>query len=339
MALQFCDGFDSYSASSDLALKWSGSSAMTFLPTGGRFGLGAVQPGFSGTLSKTLLTSIALGGTINVGFWAKFQSFSPSSSTIVMKYQGSLLIGTLFINASGQVCYQNGNSLTILSGIVSVTDGNWHWIEIQVLFQTTTGTVAISVDGVSQGSVSGAATTNTAGLLPLTSISLNASNAGWTTQPIFDDIIIWTPSGGLAAFPLTPRRISQLNPNADSTPSQFTPSTAGSHYLMVNGTYTSGNFLSDTGSGNTDLVLCGTLPYVPTSINDVVLNVYGQNPGAGTRTFIPKIKSGATTDSRSAVTLSDGIYTLYQTEYAIDPNTSAAWTFAAVNAAAIGIGD
>jgi hypothetical protein len=215
-----------------------------------------------------------------------------------------------------------------------VVDNAYHWIEIEYYLNGASSTTQMYIDGVLQGSATASLGTAAA----ITAVKFAGGyNTGGTHY--YDDIIIWDDQGStFNSFPLGPRRISTLVPNADGDLTLFTPKTGTSHFAMVNGGFSSTNYVSDGGTGNVDLYKFPSLSYSPSSINAVVGNYYGQNTGTGTTNLIPKLKTSGTTATGSTLTMTVGVNSLLQNAFLTDAGGSA-WTSAAVNAMQVGMGD
>lgn len=98
------------------------------------------------------------------------------------------------------------------------------------------------------------------------------------------------------------------------------------------------SYLYSATAGQTDHYNFTSLSTVPTSVAGVKLSVYAERADAGTRTIDLQINSGGTTGSGSntSQTATAGSYTFLNSYFDTDPNTSSAWTGAAINAVAAG---
>lgn len=338
MTFRFCDGFDSYSSASQLVSKWSSGSNLAYNATGGRFGGGALTNALS-SLGSTLLSrgvSIPSGAKVRIGFSIKYatgQTGSPIASAYIVGLNTNSI---LHLNAAGLLSVSIlGNNTIVLTSSIAVNDNNWHWVELEYYLNGSSGSTQLYIDGVLQGS----ATANLSPAQSVSSVNIGLGYGNATVGTAFiDDVIVWDDQGStFNTFPLGPRRISTLVPNADGDLVQFTPKTGTSHFAMVNGGYASTNYVSDTGTGNTELFRFPSLSYSPTSLNAVVGNYFGQNTGSGSTSLIPKLKTSGTTGSGSTLTLSVGANSLLQSPFVTDAGGTA-WTASAVNAMQLGMG-
>jgi hypothetical protein len=354
MALLMNDGFDSYSVTSDLLLgKWNNNGGAVISTTGGRFGGGAMQIGSTNSITGILSKSYGLTTTnpLYFGFWFKQGSGIPTYGAGGTNAAGFCLPNSTSYSSMISVQANTGYAqiMELGGGVIGTTsvnicDNNWHWIEMAYTFASTaTGSAKLYIDGVQLLNLTNIVTMSASnvtlsGYIGLYNM-LNGNIGSPSVTAYYDDVLVWDNTGtAFNTFPLGPQRISTLKPNADGDLTQFTPSTAGTHYNMVNGGYTSANNISDTGTGNTDLYKFPSLPYTPATVNAVIGHYYGQNPGTGSANLIPQLKTGTTTVSGSTDPLANATNKLFQQNWYTDA-TGAAWTANSVNSMQIGLKD
>jgi len=339
MALLFCDGFDSYSATADFTKKWYYSpSNFSYNATGGRFGGGAAQGGNGqDAMQKAFPTPIAAGSTIGFGFWVKYPIGYTGQTVRLTGNAGNF---DLLTTVSGGFLrlVRPGDSAVLMTSTATIADAQWHWIELWfTAHYTATGAATLYIDGISQGSISSTATCQNSSVFPLTLFHMFCNN---TLNVFYDDFIVWDSTGSdFNTSPIGPQRITTLTPNGDGASLQFTTNSGTTHYTQVTGGYSSANYVEDGGTGNIDLYDHTDLSYTPSTIKAVVANYWAQNPGTGNPNLIAKLRTGGTTISGSTFVLpSGGVNTLYQNAFYKDA-AAAAWTAANVNAMQVGIGD
>jgi hypothetical protein len=99
---------------------------------------------------------------------------------------------------------------------------------------------------------------------------------------------------------------------------------------------TTTSYVYDSTAGHADFYGIGTIASTPATTIAVTTRAYMQKSDAGSRTAAVQLKSGATTVASPTLTLTtSGWQWAWRTD-TIDPNTSAAWTAAAVNNVTIG---
>lgn len=337
MALTFTDGFDSYATTADLTKKWdiADSGGWAWSSTGGRTGAGCVVGGTTG--GKVLRRLSVFDGATNrksgIAFWVKF-SGAPAAASDIFKLldPSNSLAAALQLSTSGTLNSMFSNDVTtIVAGSANVCDNEWHWVEARMDPNTTNTFSQLWVDGVSQGS----GTSFNASSFP--SAIQFLSVAGITIY--IDDVIACDNVGTYflsTAFPLGPRQISTLRPNADGA-TQFTPSSGVSNYALVD--EISGDvsdYVESGTSGDQDTYEYSDLGFTPTEINAVMVNSYVQNPNAGTINYQQIAKSNVST-ATGASTKTPSSPKTAQAPFYTDPDTSVAWTAAGVNAAQFGI--
>ncbi len=364
MALLFCDGTDAYTAASDLARKgWqggAGSSGISALwgvsATAGAYGGGAIvlaNNDGSPAIARWNTFTYSPGGTLNVGMLIKqvglpnqnIGSTADNGGLIVLGYDGNGPGGfdtraVLGVQMTGFLAaYATGNGAPLGIGTTNVCDGNWHWIEMQIVFSTTaSGSMTVVVDGVQEIHVTNV-TTVVSTPDGSVGISCGSNNGGFECANWFDDIIVWDNTGtAFNSFPIGQQRITTINPSAPGGSTQFT-SSSGSNYAVASQPYSGTQTLTATTTGQTDLYATfGMGAFDPATINAVVCNVYASNPGgAGSFTVSPKVESNGTTVSGPSLPLTTVGQTVQGVFYT--DSTNAAWTATSVNNAQIGTGD
>ncbi len=338
MTFRFCDGLDSYASAANLSIRYTLVNNVTYSTTSGRFGGGAVTNSGSNPygLQLTKALSIPSGAKLRFGFSIKYTSTSNPNGILSANPLVSINGNQILAIATGgyvAVTALGGNTAVITSS-VSVVDNAFHWVEVEYWLNGASSSAQLYIDGVSQGS-----TSSNLGTAAAITTMLFSGGYVFSGNVYLDDLLVWDDQGStFNTFPLGPRRISTLLPNADGDLAQFTPKTGTAHYAMVNGGYTSGNYVSDSGTGNVDLYKYPSLAYTPSDVTAVVGNYYGQNSGSGTTNLIPKLKTGGTTVSGTTQTLPVGALALFQAPFTTDAS-STAWTAATVNAMQLGMGN
>jgi hypothetical protein len=338
MTFRFCDGMDSYAVTANLSIRWTTVTGTNLSTTGGRFGAGAVTNSGSNPYTMQMVKSLSIpsGAKVRIGMSIKFGTgsspYGVSASYPIVAMNSNHVLG---MSTSGQLVVTTfGSSTAQITSTATIIDNSYHWVELEYYLAGASSTAQLYIDGILQGSV----TANLGAATAITTMTFGGGyvfgGTGW-----LDDIVIWDDQGAsFNTFPLGPRRISTLVPNADGDLAQFTPKTGTAHYPMVNGGYTSGNYVNDAGTGNIDLYKFPPLSYTPVDVSAVVGNYYGQNSGSGTTSLIPKLKTGTTTVSGTTLTLPVGALALFQAPFTTDASGTA-WTASTVNAMQLGMGD
>lgn len=330
MSIVFTDGFDLYGTMSDYVRRgWvQGSASIGALQTG-RFGGRAGQL-TNGNNQLTRLPIVSTN-TISFGMAVKFSSLfgwgANGGEFLQLQNVGSTIL-RLGITNSGHIRLGRGDFTTNLvcgsaSGVI-ITN-NWHYVEVEITRNSSTGAATIYVDGVSVATASGVNT----GASAFDAFGLNGGFETW----VFDDIYITD-----VATKLGEMRVETIRPvTPDTATKDFTRSTGANNFDNVDDSQTDDdttyNFSSTV--GHKDLFDMANLSATPVSIKAVVPVVFARKDDAGTKTIRHNMKNGSTTTNGTSRNLTAG-YLAYVNYYETNPDTAAAFTGANVNAMQLG---
>lgn len=206
-----------------------------------------------------------------------------------------------------------------------VSTGSWHYYEL-MWAGGVSGSLTLYIDGVSALTFSG-----NVGTLNADTIAISCGGPPATgTVNTFDDMFVITGSTRLGERSVY---TSYVNANNAVT---WTP-LAGTNWQEVSETLCDGDttYNSTVTAGNQDTFPINSLPYTPLAIDAVQLRTAARKTDGTTHILHNIAISGATTFNGADWALSANY--LYDIDIMItDPNTSAAWTTAAVNALKIG---
>lgn len=339
MALNFCDGFDSYAATADLTKKWRTAAVpWTWVANAGRFGAGAVVS--TGSVGGgQLATQLNIPGPGYGPSWLQwgfhFKASAPPSSTQLLfgvYTSGAVLSLDMRIDNTGRIVfYVAGAALGSPVGVFNICDGAWHWIELQVQGRTGQAFWDLYVDAIHCGSIQG-------GLQGSFLTGYYAFNSIPSITMTIDDLVCWDSTGSsFNGFPLGPRLITTLRPTSDGVCNFATLSAGTTHFNLINEVNPDGDtsYVEDGTSGHQDLLNFPGLGYIPTDISCAVVNAYMKTGVIGTINNQMVCKSGATTAASASATTAS-TYITQQQGFGADPNTSAAWTLAGLTAAQFG---
>ena len=233
-------------------------------------------------------------------------------------------------------------TFTTLLGVSSAgfTADSWHVIEWrEQILSATTGALEVWLDGTRVINFSGD-TSNTA-VLSVSSVLLGTmgNNVQTGAYAAFDDIAINDVAGTINNGRPGDGRVVLLVPNGAGSSSVWTRggTDTGANYSQTNELPPSmAQYVASATVADRDLYALGDLGMAIDSINVVEELVLAQNSDAGAGSLGLTIKSGATINEATAQPLGTSP-TYYVARYETDPNTSAAWTQAAVNALEAGM--
>lgn len=336
MALRFVDSFDHY-ATADIVKKWSTVSSSPTISAGNgrrstaslRIATGVVQyVGLNLTAQPTWILGFALRmGTVN-SFNSQIMQWFDNASAQVELWM--LTTGALSIVRAGSATLG-----TVTSPLL--TAGTYNYIEWAVTIHPSAGTSELRINGTSVLSLTGVNTRATA------NSSANILRFGYPTGSgsiytwDYDDVYICDGTGSAPhnTF-LGDCRVDTLFPTSDGTSQQWTPSTAGTHYTLVDETApNTTDYVASNTVGHRDTYGMQDLSAMTGTIYGVQLNLAALKNDAGARSVKPLLLSGASEALGAATALSTSqTYTLHM--QTTDPATGVAWTESGVNAAQCG---
>ena len=220
----------------------------------------------------------------------------------------------------------------------------WNFIEIKATIANSigAGTCVVKVNNetvitVATGQDLQATANATADTIALGFFTSVLSGNPWD----FDDLYVCDGTGGVNDDFLGDCRVECLMPNGNGTTNQFTGSDADStdNYLHVDEVSPDDDtsYNENSTAGNQDLYAFGNLAVAPATIHGVQTNIMAKKDDAGARSVMGLVRSGTTTYDGNTEALSEGAYVNYTKPYDVDPDTSAAWIEAGVNAVEVGV--
>jgi hypothetical protein len=347
MALLFHDGYDNYATIANGRTNgWDvlrGPSSTTESP--GRFGGRAlsVNGGFPVSIKYPLNTPVA---TIITGFAVNYVNGFEGANVCPISFSDAAGVTQVYILANltnnRLDVYRGDNTLLSSTSNGSFLGFAWQFVEVKLTVGTTTGAVQIQING---GLVLNLTGINTQGLAAstcanITYISTLAIAGGASGTLLWDDLYICDTTTGPGTYPcndfLGDCRVLTLFPTANGSVIDFA-TTAASNFQAVNSFNPDSNTIFNSSETVNDEDLFTITPGL--TVNNEILGVRNmsmvRNSDAGSRSVATEIKSGATTVVGSSAFL--GATRQYITnQMAVNPVTSASWTFSEVNALEIG---
>lgn len=347
----FLDGFDHYVAA-DVSAKWDSmnfspspaidasvfrNSGQALRPTGGatgsvskRMNIAAqnIVFGFgwrTGALVNSLVTQV---GSSLVTIGNDVLDGSNCQFGLCALNDGKFHVGR-FPSTNGSSAVDLGNASTF-----SINTNTWYYVECRLYIHDTLGAIELRVDGVVHLHLTGIDTRANASLATAQYFQLRSlGNTTWV-----DDFYLRTEasSSEVTGGFLGDIKVKPYYPNADGTYTAMTCSTGSSHYVLVD----------ETAPNTTDYVSSSTALTKDSfafqdasetgSIKAVQVSAYCYKMDAGFRGVDVFVKSGATEDFATSVPLSTT--QKYATKaWDQDPNTTADWSQANLNAAEFGV--
>lgn len=326
----FQDGFDLYATASDLTLRYAFQTG-TVQTTGGRFGGGSFQLNSGGTG----LASAPFAATSDIWTTVAAQMFDFSKTgdrpAIMWTAGGSFYEAAITYNSTSGVWKAvNGSSTLLGTGTYLLTAG-YHSIEARCVWSATVGVVELWIDGNQVLNITGAVTKIT-GAAPgmLNIIYGDGFNANTCTLQL-DDLFIYTGTR------LGDTRIDTEVPTSDTSPNDGTPSTGTNHWACVDEPqYNTSDYITmPNTSGDKEVYGHGSISSTPANVVSVQILLVTEKSDAGSFALKPLVISNGTEGDGSSQQLTTS-WGIQSSIFPLDPHTSAAWTYANANAAAIG---
>ena len=332
MTIVHMDGFDSYKDLADLGTEYSLiSGAFVFNTSGGRFGGGAIQGTSSGNSQIWRILSPSLS-QIWMGYALYVTSFGSTYTSLF--YNGEFSIG---YNA-GNIKFYKGSIISTNVGTVSgtISTNTWHWIDIKCICSTTVGVIELWVDGVQLATYSGNTSNSGASTFSYVQIGSSLTVASGLVGYI-DDWCVIDATQAPNNTRLGDCKIETLVPTSNAGPNNGTAS-AGTNYQCVDeAQYNTTDYVTITGTSNQEeLYGMGDLATPPLQVFGARLVAVSQKGDAGPSLIKPILVSNSHESAATAMP----VLTSWNRQYGIfetDPNTSAAWTGAGINAVQAGV--
>lgn len=328
MALLFCDGYDHYSAYADLiqragAVQYNGSivsGGPTSQGQGRNFNAKAWNGNLAGSTSQRLASHF-IGATMQSANDVFVQFFDTVDNT----YQ--IVVVFRVRNYSIEVWRGNQNTLLYRSANNVWTGNTGNFIEVWPVINNASGSVTIDVNGIQLVNITGQDTQQ-------------SPNAWWDRFEIYnaqvDDLYYCDTTAGAGTNPCNtflgdPRVYTQF-PTSDGTVA-WTPK-ASTNWSQVSEVAFDGDATYNSSStvGQQDIFNIGALPGTANTFLGVQVTVAARKDDAGARQINVVLKSGATTSTGTARNMTDTTYVYWSELFSVDPNTSASWTAANINA-------
>lgn len=316
---------------------WSviGANALKNNVPGGRATtFGILVDGGSNLLTRNLGANYT---SFIVSFALNFANNGFSNSAVIVQFKDATTSQVeLRVNSAGNLFFTRNGTLIGSTSTLALNAG-WHYFEVKITINSTTGFTEVKVD------TNNTYVTNTGVNTQQTANAFMQSitwQGGISTGSVFiKDIVFIDTTTGVNTNYLGDVNVSVLYPNASGANTQWTPNPgANQNYQNVqdginhSGTWPDGDttYNASSTAGQLDdyahqaLSLSGTI-YCVMHVS------YLRKDDAGARTVDQYVKSGATILLSADISLGNS-YLYYFQSVEQDPNTSTTWTVTGVNA-------
>ena len=325
MAVLFMEGFDGLSSTAQLALKWRGATVGISTTNGLRSGQHA-----SISSGSTANLDCAVGsakGTLCVGLALRVESSDTVDRPIVRFRDGVTTDQCgVWITPDRRLAFYRGATQVATSAPV-VTLNTWAYLEFKVVFGDS-GSYQIKHGGVTVLEATSVDTTATANQSADTVYFGSATTTNYVWR--FDDMYVDD------ANLLGEARIDLIKPASDGAYQEWTPSTAGAHWSLVDevSPLSQSDQVSAASVGMRDTY--GLSDIAALALPVAAVQVSATMSSDGTRSAGMMIRSGGVDASSPGVSLSP-TWRMPLAVWTIDPATGVAFTEAGVNALEAGV--
>jgi len=352
MTLLFADGFDGYTGGGnrtvlDPIYTYDSGTSTT---KAGVITLGRVTGKCAYIDQSVTPTTKILGHTLNVSAlsidttWIVGYAFKVNASTHgkpgLVQFRDSVGSDMLTVYAgSGNINVKSGalnSSTNIGFGSARVFSKVWHYLEIKVTFNVTSGAVVVRLDEETVLSASGVTAPTGSGDTSPTSIEFGGESRH--NNMYTDDLYIADGAGSLNNDFLGDIGIRRLDPTSNGTNNDFTPLAPDDNFEAVNQDDPDGDttYVESSTVDHYDLYVIDDAPTGMATINALQVVSTGKSDDGNPKGGRNMVLSSATEGLGSTYALTSS-YVPYLSIHETDPNGGAAWTEAGVNAAEIGV--
>ena len=345
MALLFLDSCDLYATRGQFARRWEpNATSISYLnvsATAGRWGGRAIQLVSTGT--GRIIRHIPPRQTVILAFAARFtRTDNPVNQAFIVLYDSTwtqVVIAIDFLEGRYR-CYRGWFDAEIAQSAVdftAVAKDQYHWFELKVTIDATTGAVELRRNGVMLLTFSG--NTNGAPTGDITRVQLRSMNQSSNNRidVWLDDIVITDNLGGVNDDFPGDLRISTLVPVADTGQKDWSPSSGSNNFSRVADIPPDDDtsWVASATPGDRDLYAMAPLGVTPLAIKGLQQTALARKDDAGDRALSLVLKSGAEVAVTPPAILGSS-FAFIETIHEQDPASGAPWTPAAVDAAQAG---
>jgi hypothetical protein len=332
MSVEFADSFDHLSAA-QLIQKWNAASSIVGATKGtGVYGIGEGQQYSSA--GRVIITPTFAGAATRIACFHVYLPTLPGSDQLLCAFfETTTQHADIRVTSTGAIRgTRNGTSLGISAGTPLVA-GNWYWICVRATIDNSAGAIRVTVNGTEELNLTSVDTQN-GGTAVCDHVRLNTPVA----NTIWDNFILMNTSGSvLNDIPTVEYRASVATADGAGNQADWTPSASTNQSNVDDGLShdTDSTYNSSSTPTDVDTFAIGAIDSAPVAF--VQACIVARKDDGGTREIREVCRSNGTdyNGSTQAVT---SAYLCYRQIREVDPDTSAAWDSADLNAAEFGYG-
>jgi chitodextrinase len=183
----FSDGFET----GDLS-QWTTNSGMTAETAHAHAGAYGAEESSTGATTYAYKTLPGSYTELWATAWVYVVSRSTSANLVGFRGSNGGSIINLYLSQTGKLALRNNVSGATTTSITSMPSGNWHQVVLHALVNGSSGSVDVSLDGVTVSGLS--LTGQNLGTNPITAFQLGDNTGGRTYDIDFDDISVMQSS-------------------------------------------------------------------------------------------------------------------------------------------------
>jgi len=342
--LLFADGFEHYGLDESFMLAglWSGLSASaggtielsTSFARTGTTSLKMTSGNVSTAIQESRWAFGTTAETCGIGVGVYLPNLPSSNQQVGFQFRNAsnIAILTACLQSDGSICIRKGG---VSGAVVDVSDailtaGTFNHIECKAVFDTVAGAVEVRVNGVTK--------------LQIGSLDLGSVGAATGALMIFnfptgfsvywDDLFTWDDTGTENNDFIGAQRILTIMTDADTAQADFTVVGAADGVDAINNIPPDGDttYIYSSVVGDKSDFTLPTLPPELVQIAAVFVPVMARLDAAGIGNLLVSMISGGDDAPGTDSPLTTG-YTYYKNIFELDPDTSAPWTKAGLEAA------
>lgn len=341
MAYIFADGFDNYTTPTQVWDSLIGTA--TISAANARFSSGSTTAqGIAISQNSGITKNFVNTTTIIVGFAYWVTTLGTNFVFTQFFDNGTVQCGLGVTNAGALQLFRgsgSGSPIGAASANGLIQNNSWTYVEIQITFSATVGTIQVWLNGGSSPVL------NNTGLNNITTANAfcnqfrigELSNQG--ILPKFDDAYIFDTTGTTQNAHLGDTKIITKMPSGAGASTQWTLNGAATNWQCVNEIPPNDDtsYVSDQTAGHIDLYATQSASLSGT-VGFFVTRHRWRKDDANVHTIQPIIQSNVTQATGTTATLGSS-YQYFDNIFVNDPNTAAPWLAAAADAAQIGTKD
>jgi hypothetical protein len=323
------EGFEHSTVPADYATRWTVVNISGVGTSTGRYGNGA---NFSSAdhLSKTLDAQ----ATWVVGAAFRISALHATNTSPIFSVLDTATVQALLaITPAGTLVVCRNVVGTVLgTSAAALSPGVWYYVEWRV----TIGNTGSSVVRLNEVEVLNLPSVDT---MQTTTASANVVRLGASASGVgssYDDVYVFDATGSTNTAFVGDCRVERLAPTGAGATTAWTPS-AGSNYACVDEAPPNSDtdYVSSATAGQTDTYAFGNLTTASGTVFAVQATAYARKDDAGTRSLALVARPGSTDRVGATQGVTDA-YTSLAELWNANPDTSAPWTIAEVNASEFG---